>query len=165
MACLWPVAVPPTGQRPRAAPVACRSGDGTLANVGTKMDKNLLQCSECSQRFDTETALQLYPALKQTQVRHMHPGIMYKSSQIFVAVVMYMDDDTLVGASMAGEELFRIDVFAPTVRDFRAQIAEALACPSHDIQLLEGEEEIDDSGAVNDPTEIILKIRTTFSDM
>eukprot|EP00931_Biecheleriopsis_adriatica_P035330 TRINITY_DN2032_c0_g2_i1.p1 TRINITY_DN2032_c0_g2~~TRINITY_DN2032_c0_g2_i1.p1 ORF type:complete len:150 (-),score=26.63 TRINITY_DN2032_c0_g2_i1:247-696(-) len=90
------------------------SGDGTLANVGFRMN-GTCQCQECNQRFDTENALQLH-------VKYIH------GDKVFRVMTLSQEGAMLQGSSLAGQELFHVEQASAKVGELRGQIADALNC-------------------------------------
>merc|ERR1712194_333864 len=121
---------------------SARSGDGTIHNVGLKVGARC-QCQDCSQRFDTEKALQLH-------VKYIH------GDKVFRCMTLSKADADLQGSSLAGPELFRVRKASRNVHELRVQIAEALDCHPVSLSLFQhGSELNDDHGNSLDNVEPI----------
>mmetsp|Transcript_131909 Transcript_131909/g.328939 ORF Transcript_131909/g.328939 Transcript_131909/m.328939 type:complete len:150 (-) Transcript_131909:237-686(-) len=121
---------------------AARSGDGTIANVGLRI-RGACQCQDCSQRFDTEKALQLH-------VKYIH------GDKVFRVMTLSKADADLKGSSLGGQELFRVRQASTKVCELRGQIAEALDCHPVFLSLFHhGSELSDDHGNSLDDIESI----------
>jgi len=95
-------------------PEQSRSGDGTLENVGFKIN-GTYQCQECNQRFDAEKALKLH-------VKYIH------GDKVFRVMTLSQEGAKLHGSSLAGQELFQVEQASSNVGELRGQIADALDC-------------------------------------
>lgn len=124
-------------------PEEARSGDGTVANVGVRLS-GTCQCKECMQRFDTERALLLH-------VKFIH------GDKVVRVIMLRQDDDTLIGTSVAGEELFCISDVVTTARSLQAHVAVALECQPLMVTLFDGGSELTDDDAIGDPSSIIIQ--------
>jgi hypothetical protein len=91
-----------------------RSGDGTLEHVGMNVKPQAtFHCLECNQRYTSEKALTLH-------VKYTH------GNRIFRVITLNREDSSLVGMTLGGATLFRIEAFATKVHDLKEQISQGL---------------------------------------
>merc|ERR1712151_381112 len=91
---------------------AAHSGDGSLAHVGMNM-RGTVDCLECSQRFSTEEALILH-------VKYMH------GNRIFRVIMLTQEGNALVGMTLGGTTMFRVDQWSANVRELKEQVSKGL---------------------------------------
>merc|ERR1719450_367697 len=91
-----------------------RSGDGTIEHVGLNLQPTAtFHCLECNQRYTSEKALSLH-------VKYTH------GNRIFRVIILNREDSALVGMTLSGATMFRIENFATSVRDLKEQISQGL---------------------------------------
>eukprot|EP00747_Dinoflagellata_sp_TGD_P161806 gnl/TRDRNA2_/TRDRNA2_178732_c0_seq1.p1 gnl/TRDRNA2_/TRDRNA2_178732_c0~~gnl/TRDRNA2_/TRDRNA2_178732_c0_seq1.p1 ORF type:complete len:142 (+),score=29.79 gnl/TRDRNA2_/TRDRNA2_178732_c0_seq1:147-572(+) len=120
--------------------VGIDSGDGTLRHVGIKVTGMNL-CEDCNQRFDSEKALSLH-------VKFFH------GNRVFRAFTLAQNDNTCVGMTLAGNEIFRLEKYSTVAGELLQQIAHALHTHTMFLELklgantLAGKDAIDDLGLI-----------------
>jgi hypothetical protein len=112
-----------------------KSGDGTVANVGIKLNGQC-HCAECNQRFETDRALSLH-------VKFMH------GNKVFRVLTLVQDGNAVVGSNLAGNEIFRVEEFSASEGDLKQQIADALQTNSVFLEMLQGGQMLDGKGSID----------------
>jgi len=120
-----------------------RSGDGTVENVGLKVSGHM-HCQECNQQFDTDRALKCH-------VKFMHGDKVYR------VIVLNEAGGEVVGASLGGDEVFRLKLCCAQVGPVIEQVADALKTHAHFVVLLEGGAELKDVDCISDWSAVIVK--------
>lgn len=103
-----------------------------------------IHCQECNQQFDTDHTLQLH-------VKYMH------GNKVFRVIPLSQAGSEVVGASLGGDEIFRLKDVSTNVKTFREEVAATLKTHAHFIELLEQGEYLKDQSVIKDFNATIVK--------